>query len=192
VAHVLPFFNQGGEAGATLSHPHGQILAAPLVPDLVATEMACQAAFRRQGGDCLLCDVLAREEAAGERIVAAGAGAVVLAPWASRFPCELLAAPRRHATGPVAAPADDCAAVAAVLGPALRALAAVRPAPPLNMVLHAGPVGAADESFHWHLEVLPRWTRLAGFEAGSGFAINSTAPESAARRLREEVARCAS
>lgn len=195
VAHVLPFFNQGGEAGATLVHPHGQIIATPLVPQLVATKVERLRAARAAGRGCLVCDLLAREEAADERIVTSGDGALVLAPWASRFPCELLAAPRRHAGDPAAAPAEDCAAVAAVLGPALRALAVVRPDPPLNMVLHGGPAGAPagpDGDFHWHVEVLPRWTRLAGFEAGSGFAINSMAPETAACRLREEVDRCAS
>ncbi|MCP4574449.1 MAG: DUF4921 family protein [bacterium] len=192
VAHVLPFFNQGGEAGATLAHPHGQIIATPLVPQLVATKLERMRQWRGEGGGCLLCDLLAREEATGERIVAAGDGALVLAPWASRFPCELLAAPRRHVDGPVAGSPEDCTAVARVLGPALRALAAVRPEPPLNMILHAGPAGGPEDEFHWHLEILPRWTRLAGFEAGSGFAINSLAPETAARRLREEVARCAS
>jgi len=205
VTHVLPFFNQGGEAGATLTHPHGQIIATPLVPELVAVKAARLRRWRAAEKGCLVCDMLAREEAAGERIVVAGDGAVALAPWASRFPFEILVAPRGHARDPVAAPEADCVAVATVLGPALRALAAVRPEPPLNMVLHGGPARAAagtdgpdgpddpgDMDFHWHLEVLPRWTRLAGFEAGSGFAINSVAPEAAARRLREEVDRCAS
>lgn len=195
VAHVLPFFNQGGEAGATLAHPHGQIIATPLVPDLVALKLDRLRRRREAEGDCLLCDLVEREEAYGDRLVAAGDDAVVVAPWASRCPYELLAVPRRHTGDPTAAAEADCAAVAAVLGPALRALATVRPEPALNVILHAGPLAEPADAggiFHWHLEVLPRWTRPAGFEAGSGFAINVVAPEGAARRLREEVDRCAS
>ena len=190
VRHVLVFFNQGSAAGATLAHSHGQILAGSMVPPLVVDKERRLAAHHRETGGCLLCDLLAREEEDGARLVAAVPAAVALAPWASRFPYEVLVVPRRHVAGLAAASDEDLAGVATVLAEALAGLSAVAPAPALNLVVHSAPVArkAADGSalFHWHLEVLPRLAGLAGFEAGSGFAINAVVPEQAARRLRGE------
>ncbi len=188
--YVLAFVNHGPEAGATLAHPHGQIIATPLVPDTVAAKSARLQAHRRQGGGCLLCDLAAREEADGARLVAAGEHGVVLAPWASRLPYEMLLLPRRHAPDLIDATAAELLGLAEVLARALAALEELHPDPPLNLVLHGAPLvraeadRAAAAAFHWHLEVVPRLTRLAGFEAGTGFSINAVPPELAAARLR--------
>ena len=190
VRHVLVFFNQGAAAGATLSHSHGQILAGGMVPPLVRDKEQRLVAHHRATGGCLLCELLAREEGDDARIVAAVPGAVALAPWASRFPYEVLVVPRRHVAGLAAASDDDLAGVATVLAQALVGLSAVAPDPALNLVVHSAPVAREPSTgspfFHWHLELLPRLAGLAGFEAGSGFAINAVVPELAARRLRGE------
>jgi UDPglucose--hexose-1-phosphate uridylyltransferase len=191
--YVLAFVNHGPEAGATLAHPHAQIIATPRIPDTVLAKAARFAGHRDAGRGCLLCDHLAQEEAAGARVVAAGPEAVVVAPWASRLPFELLVVPRRHQPDFTAATDTELAATAAVLHRALAALDRLHPDPPLNLVVHGAPLGDGDGSgagapFHWHLEVVPRLTRLAGFEAGTGFFINSLPPETAARRLRGEEA----
>jgi UDPglucose--hexose-1-phosphate uridylyltransferase len=190
VHHVLPFFNQGAAAGATLAHPHGQILAGPLVPQLVAEKLQRSAAHRAATGRCLLCDLAAGEEAAGIRVVAAGPEAVLVAPWASRFPYEMLAVPRGHAPDLAAATDGDLQGLATVLATGLAGLERAVPAAALNLVIHGAPTAAAPApgrtAFHWHLEVLPRLARLAGFEAGTGFAINAIPPERAAARLRGE------
>ena len=190
VRHVLVFFNQGADAGATLVHPHGQILAAPLVPHLIREKTMRFDDHHARAGECLLCALTAREEEAGERLVAAGPEAVAIAPWASRFPYEMMVVPRAHAPGLESAADHSLRGVAEILAAALGALARIVPAPALNLVLHGAAVGpdAAEsrKAFHWHLEILPRLARLAGFEAGTGFAINSVAPEAAARRLRGE------
>jgi UDPglucose--hexose-1-phosphate uridylyltransferase len=161
-----------------------------MVPPRVGEVMARLADHRRATGACLVCDLVAREEAAGSRLVAATAGAVVLAPWASRFSYEMVVVPRRHAACLAEATDADLTAVATVLARALAALAGVVPSPALNLVVQAAPVArgtaAAPTAFHWHLEVLPRLAGLAGFETGTGFAINTVAPETAARRLRGE------
>ncbi|MBE0567413.1 MAG: DUF4921 family protein [Krumholzibacteria bacterium] len=193
--YVLAFVNHGPEAGATLAHPHGQIIATPLVPDVVAAKCERFLAHRRiADGACLLCDLAAREERAGDRLVAAGEHGVAITPWASRLPYELLLVPRRHRADPTGCGDAELAGLAAVLDQALRGLERQHPDPPLNLVLHGAPLvrGPADQAaadaFHWHLEVVPRLTRLAGFEAGTGFFINAVPPETAARRLRKKEA----
>lgn len=191
VRHVLVFANQGAAAGATLAHAHGQILAGTMVPALVREKLERLDDHHRQTGGCLLCDLVQREEAAGSRLVAACDGAVALAPWASRFPYEVMIVPRRHADSLDRADDADLEAVGAMLRRALEGLAEVAPSPPLNLVVQGGPVPnpqgpAVAPLFHWHLEILPRLAGLAGFEAGSGFAINSVPPETAACRLRGE------
>jgi UDPglucose--hexose-1-phosphate uridylyltransferase len=191
--YVLAFVNHGPEAGATLAHPHGQIVATPVVPDTVAAKRDRFLDHRRiADGACLLCALAAQEERAGERLVAAGEHGVVLAPWASRLPYEMLLVPRRHGADPTGCADAELAGLAALLDRALAGLERRHPDPPLNLVLHGAPLvrGPGDEeaaaAFHWHLEVLPRLTRLAGFEAGTGFFINALPPETAVRRLRGE------
>ncbi len=188
--YVLAFVNHGPEAGATLAHPHGQIIATPLVPDAVVAKVARCTAHHLAPGGCLLCGLTAREEQAGDRLVAANAHGVVIAPWASRLPYEMLLVPRRHGAELAGCADDELQGLAKVLAIALAGLEGVRPDPPLNLVVHGAPlVRTADDeatsaAFHWHLEVLPRLTRLAGFEAGTGFNINAVPPEAAAGRLR--------
>jgi UDPglucose--hexose-1-phosphate uridylyltransferase len=195
VVHVLPFCNQGPQAGATLAHPHLQILAAPLVPALVSQKATNLESYHLSHGRCLLCDTVAAEEEDGSRLIAANDDWVLLAPWASSFPFEMRAIPRRHATGLEGAAEEELSALAEVLKSALERLEQIHQNPSYNVIIHTGASrgdgtcggqAAAGPSFHWHLEVLPRLARMAGFEAGRGFAINSITPEAAAARLRGE------
>ncbi len=191
--YVLAFVNHGPEAGATLAHPHGQIIATPVVPETVAAKRTRFLAHRAAAdGRCLLCSLAADEERRGERLVCAGDHGVVLTPWASRLPYEMLLVPRRHAADLTDCGDAELEGLAALLHEALRGLERIHPDPPLNLVLHGAPLvrepgdEAAAAAFHWHLEVVPRLTRLAGFEAGTGFFITAVPPETAARRLRGE------
>lgn len=191
--YVLAFVNHGPESGATLAHPHAQVIATPVVPETVEAKSGRFLAAGHDGG-CLLCGLAAREEAAGDRLVAASPAGVVLAPWASRLPYEMLLVPRAHAADLTSCGDADLEALADLLQRALAGLERLHPDPPLNLVVHGAPLvrqpahEPAAAAFHWHLEILPRLTRLAGFEAGTGFFINAVPPETAARRLRGEEA----
>lgn len=195
IRHVLPFCNHGPQAGATLAHPHLQILAAPLIPALVSRKAAALTAHKNVTGRCLLCDILAAEEKDGRRIVARNDRWTLLAPWASSFPYEMRAVPRAHSSRLEGASDGELAALAPLLKSALATLEQIHQNLSYNLIIHSGAVrgdgtpageAAAGPDFHWHLEVLPRLARLAGFEAGSGFAINSITPETAAACLRGE------
>ena len=184
VAHVLPFANHGPEAGATLSHPHLQILGAARVPELAARKQANLAAWRRDTGRCLVCETLAAEQAAGDRMVLANDRWSCHAPWASRFPFEMRLIPLACQRDITDTDDPDLEALAGLMGSVLRRLVKRHGDLSFNVVLHLAAVG--DSAFHWHVDILPRLTRLAGFEAGTGFAINSVTPEAAAHQLRGE------
>lgn len=177
---IIVFQNAGAGAGASLAHPHGQILATPVVPSILRTEVAACAAWRRQQGGCLLCDQATA--AAGEGLlIAANDHAQLWTPSGSRFAYEMLLAPRRHQAGIEGAAAAELESVAALLSVACRALQTVGERVAYNLVLHIAPRSVED--FHWHLELLPRLAPLAGFETGTGFFINPVRPEDAAEVL---------
>lgn len=201
--YVSAFCNHGPEAGATLAHPHMQIIGTPELPSLVVDKALRFAGHRSSSGGCLLCDFLEMERSSGERLIRYNEQWTALAPWASRFPWEIILVPSAHAAGLTDAGDDGLEALAEVLSFSMRALAKVHGDPSLNLVIHNAPLPLAggcgfgdrrlDEmnyspgsDFHWHLEILPRLSRPAGFEVGTGFTINSVIPEAAARRLREE------
>jgi UDPglucose--hexose-1-phosphate uridylyltransferase len=172
--------NEGPAAGASLEHTHAQLYALDFVPALVARERERFTAHNtRTIGGCLLCDLVQEEVRRRERIVAVDDEAVLLAPFASRMPYELQLVPRRH---------EPTFAGAARTGAALlhRGLSLLRHAlgapPPLNLWVRTAPHGA--EHFHWHIDVVPRLTQLAGFELGTGVAVNVRAPERSAEELR--------
>jgi len=194
--YVQFFKNHGAIAGSTLAHPHSQIVATPVIPRLVVAELNQARLHYQRKERCLFCDVLAEELERGERLVCETERFVAFAPWASRFPFEVMILPRRHASDFGAATGDDCDDLGRCLGEVSRRLQGVLADPPFNLLLHTAPNTEAFGSerdmwrtlawdYHWHLELLPRLTQVAGFEAGTDFYINPVAPEEAARFLRE-------
>jgi UDPglucose--hexose-1-phosphate uridylyltransferase len=201
VRFVAPFCNHGPEAGATLTHPHLQIIGTPRPPLLTVEKAQRFNAWHRERGSCLLCDLVAAERRDGARLVAADAHWTAIAPWASRFPWEVLLVPTLHGPCPLEPDPAVRKSLAAMLGGVLRGLQAVHGDLSLNVVFHLAPQAAGAGGFgdpaldalgeravsqwHGHIEILPRLSRLAGFEAGTGYAINAAMPEDAAARLRD-------
>jgi len=175
--------NEGPAAGASLEHSHAQLYVMPFVPAQIARERERAFAYHeRTMGSHLLGDIATEEVRRKERLVAIDDDALLIAPWASRSPFELRVIPRR----PAPSFADDDAAGAAMIGTALRALAAAFEVPPqLNLWVRTAPRGT--EEFCWHLDIVPRLTNRAGFELGTGVDINVYPPERAAADLREVI-----
>ena len=171
--------NYGREAGASLSHPHGQLLGLPFVPGEIQSE---QAGFERFHGACLLCTTIEAELDAGSRVVYVDDHVVVLCPYWSGTPFEMLAIPRAHAAHIHTAQLDDLAAVGIGLQQGLYALGQVLGDIAYNVVFHSAPFRASGP-FHWHAHVYPKVTTRAGFELGTGVLINVVSPESAAESL---------
>jgi len=184
--YVIAFKNHGAAAGATLEHPHSQLIALPVVPKRVQEELEGARRYYSFRERCIYCDILQQELQGRERIVFESDHFIVIAPFASRFPFESWIVPRRHnAHFEVAEPAviQNLGWVARTV---LRKIDKALEQPPYNFMLHTAPLqeGPLDH-YHWHLEVIPKLTKVAGFEWGTGFYINPTPPEEAAQFLRD-------
>lgn len=194
--YVLIFKNHGTEAGATTSHPHSQIIATPVTPNIPTNKLRFAHAHWLERQRCVYCDLLQQEIASGRRVVWLDSSFVVLAPYASRFPFELLILPRTHRSNFIDASAEELAGLARVLRDTLRRLRIALGDPPFNLAIHTAPNPrpmafpsedwkAAPWCYHWHMEILPRITPVGGFEWGTGFFMNPIPPEDAAGFLRE-------
>jgi UDPglucose--hexose-1-phosphate uridylyltransferase len=192
--YVLIFKNQGRAAGASLQHAHSQLIATPITPKRVKEELVGAQEYYNYKRRCIFCDYIKQETRVfGERLVAETAHFVALSPFAARFPFEMWLLPKRHAIDFTFIEDDEVADLAMVLKLVLSKLRATLHDPPFNYVLHMAPFRrprggywtTIEEDYHWHIELMPRLTRVAGFEWGSGFYINPTPPEAAAQILRD-------
>jgi UDPglucose--hexose-1-phosphate uridylyltransferase len=179
VRYTQAIVNTGREAGASLDHPHGQLLGIPFVPGEIADE---EAGFQRFEGSCLLCTMVEAEARAGHRVVVEDERAVVVCPYWSGMPYEMLVVPRTHDVHLEATAPADVVAVGRAIRDALRLLKAKVGDVAYNVVFHTAP-HHHDGPFHWHVHIVPRLTSTAGFEQGTGVLINIVPPEVAARHL---------
>jgi UDPglucose--hexose-1-phosphate uridylyltransferase len=153
---------------------------------MVAEELTGSSAYFRLKERCVWCDVIREERLGQRRLILERDGFVALAPYAPRLPFETWLLPTRHGSAFEAAELDELRALAGLLRTVLRRMGAVLHDPAYNFILHTAPLRDPDLThFHWHLEIIPKLTRVAGFEWGSGFFINPVAPEEAAVALRE-------
>jgi UDPglucose--hexose-1-phosphate uridylyltransferase len=180
-AYVQLIVNERREAGASLPHTHAQLYALDFVPAAVARERERSGAYAtRTMGQSLLGDLVAAEVRGGERIVAINEDAVLMAPYASRLPYQLMLAPRT----PRPRFEDGGPSGAALLYDGLRRLARhLGSSPPLNLWVRTAPRGV--DRFCWRIDVVPRLTHLAGLELATGMSLNIVSPERAAAALRE-------
>jgi UDPglucose--hexose-1-phosphate uridylyltransferase len=179
VRYTQAIVNAGREAGASLEHPHGQLLGMPFVPGEIAEE---EAGFRRFEGSCLLCTVVEAESQAGHRVVLEDERVLVVCPFWSGAPYEMLVLPRTHEVHLENTSPADVVSVGRAIRDALRLLRSHVGDLAYNLVFHTAP-HHHEGPFHWHVHIVPRLTSLAGFEQGTGVLINIVAPELAARHL---------
>ena len=184
--YMIIFKNHGAAAGASLEHSHTQLIALPIVPREVRDEVDGARAHYEAKERCVFCDILRQESADGRRLIAENADMAALAPYAPRFPFETWILPRRHQALFEEAPRHEYGSLARLLGDVLRRMNKALGMPPYNLLIHNAPVAEpAGEYYHWHVEIIPKLTKVAGFEWATGFYLNPTAPEEAAQVLRE-------
>lgn len=183
--HGLIFKNQGMEAGASMAHAHSQLIATPVVPQAILEELRRAVAFYRRRRWCPFCMLLEEERKRAVRVVLESSHFMAFVPYAARFPFEVMILPVHHCASFLEE--THLEDLARVLRRILRSIRKGSGEPSFNFVLHTVPYRARDEeqeSYHWHLEILPTFLRMAGFEWGSGFSINIVRPEETAVRLR--------
>ena len=183
--YILLFKNEGQLAGASLDHAHSQLIALPVVPRQVVEEIEGAKRHYEHKERCIFCDIVGQERKERARLVHENEEFVVFAPWAPRSPFETWIVPKRHESNYEAEPKERLSLCAQALGTTLRRLSAALGDPAFNFIVHSNPLrDAASPSYHWHIEVMPALTHIAGFEWGSGFYINPVPPEEAAEFLR--------
>ncbi len=194
--YIIVFRNVGTRAGATLSHPHSQVIAVPILPKLIKEQLDAASEYFERKQRCLYSDIMRQELAMGDRVVESGEHFVVLSPFAARFPYEVQIFPRRQSHDFTLCTPAELDALGEVLSRTLRRYKKALGDPAYNMMLQTAPVqslqpghpeyrGTVAQDFCWHIDILPRLTNVAGFEWGTGFYINPVSPERATEFLRE-------
>jgi len=194
--YCLLFKNHGLKAGGSKAtkHVRSQLIATPVTPTRVKEELRGARLYYKHKDRCIFCDLIRQELDSGVRVVMDTKNIVVIAPFASRFPFELWILPKKHGSDYVNIKKEEVRDLAIVFRTLFSKLSKALNDPPYNYMLHTSPFRRSKrhgywhtikEDYHWHIEVTPRITQVAGFEWGSGFYINPTPPEDAAKYLRE-------
>ena len=179
IRYTQAIVNHGREAGASLSHPHGQLLGLPFVPGEILEE---ERAFERFKGGCIVCTTT-EAETDSERFVLDNEHATVICPFWSSSPYELLIMPKSHQQHLTDSSTEELTGVGLAIRDAVAHLVKTLGDIAYNLVFHTAPSHHAG-MYHWHVHLFPKLTTTAGFERGTGVMINIVAPEKAATELR--------
>jgi len=184
---IMIFKNQGSMAGASLAHSHSQLIALPIIPKRLSEEISGCLTYYKYRDRCVFCDIVAQETEEKERIIYENDHFLAISPFASRFPFETWILPKVHEESFLhSRHYDNYASVANVLSVVLRKHEKLLNGAPYNYMIHTTPVELMNAPYyHWHIEIIPRLTKMAGFEWGTGFYINPTPPEQATVFLQE-------
>jgi UDPglucose--hexose-1-phosphate uridylyltransferase len=186
--YILIFKNRGEEAGASLEHSHIQLIATPIIPKRAMEELDGAKFHYQLKERCIFCDILLQEMEDKKRIIYMNDHYIAIAPFAARFPYETWILPLEHIASFERTNTKTFSALANIVKTVLQRMDNVLDSPPFNFIIHTAPCKTPGlEYYHWHLELMPKLTRVAGFEWGSGFYINPTPPEDAAIDLGEMV-----
>jgi UDPglucose--hexose-1-phosphate uridylyltransferase len=182
--YILIFKNYGKSAGASLEHPHSQLIALPIVPKVVQEEIDGAARYFDYKERCVFCDMLRQEQMEKDRIIYDGRYFTAFCPYVSRFSYEIWILPKRHQSDFANLQRDSVSCLARALRDCLARIKGLLSDPSYNFIIHSAPIeGYEREDYHWHIEIMPKLTKIAGFEWGSGFYINPVPPEIAAKNL---------
>ena len=184
--YVMIFKNHGKAAGASLEHSHSQLIALPILPRMIVSELEGALSYFKYKERCVFCDIIRQEIQQDVRVVCQNDSFITITPFAPRAPFEMWILPKNHSSAYCREADDKLSQLSELLAETLQRLDRCIPNVPYNFVLHTEPLRSGGlEHFHWHFEIVPKLTSIAGFEWGSGFYINPIPPEEAAKHLRE-------
>ncbi|MEN3013820.1 MAG: galactose-1-phosphate uridylyltransferase [Endomicrobiia bacterium] len=184
--YILIFKNCGKQAGATLSHPHSQLIALPMIPIIIQQELIGAENYFLFKERCVYCDIINEELNKTTRVITENDDFIAICPYASRFPFEIWILPKRH--DPMYEDINDkeISNLSLIMQIINKKLNLALEKPPYNYILHTSPLKHSNLShYHWHIEIMPQLSGVGGFEWGSGFYINPIPPEEAAKFLKE-------
>ena len=185
IAMVNIFKNYGKTAGASLEHPHSQIIATHVLPTHITDHLLYARRAFNTYGTCIFCDLIQKEMEVGERIIAINKYFIALCPFASKYPYEVRIYPLKHSALFGTVSEDEMLNLAYILQTILAKMSLLLGDPDYNFYVRTVPNSDGDVRFyHWHIAITPRLTRPAGFELGTRIFINTTPPELAAAELR--------
>ncbi len=184
--YTTAFFNWGTSAGASLFHPHYQVLSLPIVPPEVVDSLSGSARYFKKHHRCVHCDILKHERKVKKRIIEENDGAIALAPFVPKSRFEVSIYPKRHQQFFERTPRADIRAVVGVLGGVMRRMRKYLNDPDLNFFIHTAPLKDQKKynHYHWHIDVIPKILLPAGFEISTGIDINVIDPDKLAALLR--------
>ncbi len=191
--YVIVFKNWGDLAGASIPHSHSQVIAIPIIPKNLRDEYDKSTDYFKRQKRCIFCNMIRDEIKSEKRIVYENQYFIACTAFASAFPFETHILPKTHSCNFTSINEGEICSLADVLKIVLKKLMKATDNAPYNFVIHNAPNPTSrevtweliDKAFHWHIEIIPRLTRIAGFEWGTGFYINPVSPEDAAQYLRE-------
>lgn len=190
IKYVSIFKNHGRRAGASLEHPHSQIMGTTFLPNTLKQEYGLAEEYLNEAGSCLYCEVIRAEKREAERIVLENEDFIVICPYGSRFPYETRILPKNHSNVFRDLSDEEINGLSSALKETLTALRRKLGDFPYNFTIHTAPPHSSvlsEKSYHWHLEIMPRITTPAGFERGTNNFINIVSPEKAAKELSQRV-----
>jgi UDPglucose--hexose-1-phosphate uridylyltransferase len=182
---VIIFKNHGRRAGASLDHPHSQLVAIPFVPEYIRHKVSESQKYFDKYVRCVYCDIIKHEIEVNKRIICENRQFIALAPYASSVPYNLIIYPRKHLACFAEIKDEDISSLAGIMKEVLGRMCSLLDDPDYNFVIDTSTIDQCGNNFyHWHLEIMPRLNTRAGFEIGSGMNINHILPETCVRNLR--------
>lgn len=187
--YIMVFKNYGPAAGASLEHPHTQIIALPMVPKNALEEIKGAETYFEFKERCIFCDIVGQELEEQERVISENSRFVSFCPFVSRFPFEIWIMPKHHSCCISNLAQDEIPLLAVILKDTISRVKNIFGNLSYNFIIHSSPANAdiPVDGYHWHIEFMPKLMRVAGFEWGSGFYTVPTAPELAAKYLKEKM-----
>jgi UDPglucose--hexose-1-phosphate uridylyltransferase len=184
--YILFFKNYGTAANAVFEHPYSQLIAMPIIPKRVKEEIDGGKKYFAYKERCVFCDTISQEISDETRIVSENDSFVALCPYASRYPFETWILPKNHSSDFDSLSAHELSSYAEISADVYAKLNRVLDDPSYSVLVHTGPLKEKNlQYYHWHSEFIPKLTKIAGFEWGTGLYVNPVYPEEAAKYLRE-------
>jgi UDPglucose--hexose-1-phosphate uridylyltransferase len=182
----LPFFNWGKSAGASVYHPHYQLLTLPIIPPTLSHSFAASERYFKLHRSCLQCSMVRYEKKHRKRVIVENKDCIAIVPFASGTPYQVRIIPKKHLPHVQTTVAPILKGVVEILQKSLKSIKTNLNDPDLNFFIHTAPIKSPKKyhHYHWHIEVIPKITNLAGFELGTGMEVNVVDPEKATELLR--------